>query len=173
VIDKSAIDGQKQHHQDLEKAMRKHIADHRSEFVPKGVAVQETEMANGNATPDDTSESQNYASSSSAKGAGQVEAMLQLLRPIAQDAFSQVKQIPSTHALGLLVLVLALSNIWSLLRPIPEPRVPGDAQALKARMRAEKKGKIDIGVEIRELRRSMEVIGKRLEKIEASLGALD
>ncbi|CAE6493001.1 unnamed protein product [Rhizoctonia solani] len=171
VIDKSAIDGQKQHHQDLEKAMRKYIADHRSEFVPKGVVAQEAETTNGAAGSDD-SESKNNTPSSD-KEASQAEAILQLLRQTAQDAFSQVKQISSTHALGLLVLVLALSNIWSLLRPIPEPRMPGDAQALKARMKAEKKGKIDVGVEIRELRRSMEMIGKRLEKIEASLSALD
>ncbi|KAF8699180.1 hypothetical protein RHS03_07234, partial [Rhizoctonia solani] len=171
VIDKSAIDGQKQHHQDLEKAMRKYIADHRSEFVPKGVVAQEAETTNGAAGSDD-SESKNNTPSSD-KETSQAEAILQLLRQTAQDAFSQVKQISSTHALGLLVLVLALSNIWSLLRPIPEPRMPGDAQALKARMKAEKKGKIDVGVEIRELRRSMEMIGKRLEKIEASLSALD
>ncbi|CAE6340650.1 unnamed protein product [Rhizoctonia solani] len=172
VIDKSAIDGQKQHHLDLEKAMRKYIADHRSEFVPKGVVVQEPETTNVNATSDDALESKNDGLTST-KGTSQVEAVFQLLRQIAQGAFTQVKQLPSTHALGLLVLVLALSNIWSLLRPAPEPRIPGDAQALKARTRADKKGKIDVGIEIRELRRSMEMIEKRLEKIEASLSALD
>ncbi|CAE6414631.1 unnamed protein product [Rhizoctonia solani] len=171
VIDRSAIDGQKQHHQALEKAMRKHIAAHRSEFIPKGVAIQEVET-NGAVTPDEASEAKSHASSP-IQETRQIVAVLQLVRQLAQDTFTQIKQIPSTHALGLLVLVLALSNIWSLLRPIPEPRVPGDAQALKARLKAEKKGKIDVRVEIRELRRSMEMIEKRLERIEASLSALD
>ncbi|CAE6537054.1 unnamed protein product [Rhizoctonia solani] len=172
VIDRSAIDGQKQHHQDLEKAMRKHIAAHRSDFIPKGVAIQEVESANGATTPSEASHIK-LQESSPAHETSQIMAVVQLVRQIAQDAFAQIKQIPSTHALSLLVLVLALSNIWSLLRPVPEPRVPGDAQALKARLKAEKKGKIDVGVEIRELRRSMEMIEKRLEKIEASLSTLD
>ncbi|CAE6424441.1 hypothetical protein ACGC1H_002590 [Rhizoctonia solani] len=172
VIDRSAIDGQKQHQQDLEKAMRKHIAAHRSEFVPKGVAAQEVEAANGSVTPDETSEVKPQGSSR-IQETSQIAAVLQLVRQLAQDAFAQIKQISNTHALGLLVLVLAISNIWSLLRPIPEPRMPGDAQALKARLKAEKKGKIDVRVEIRELRRSMEMIEKRLERIEESLGALD
>ncbi|KAG9119124.1 hypothetical protein FRC07_006017, partial [Ceratobasidium sp. 392] len=38
IIDKSAIDGQKQYHNDLEKAMRKYIAEHRTEFVPDDAA---------------------------------------------------------------------------------------------------------------------------------------
>ncbi|CAE6446980.1 unnamed protein product [Rhizoctonia solani] len=171
VIDRSAIDGQKQHHQDLEKAMRKHITAHRSEFVPKGAAIQETEVASGAVTPDGTSEPPQE--SSPTQETSQIAAVLQLVRQIVLDAFAQTKQLSRTHALGLLVLVLALSNIWSLLRPTPEPRVPGDAQALKARLKAEKKGKIDIRVEIRELRRSMEMIEKRLESIEASLSDLD
>ncbi|KAH7341412.1 GRAM domain-containing protein [Rhizoctonia solani] len=170
VIDRSAIDGQKQHQQDLEKAMRKHIAAHRSEFVPKGAAIQEAEVANG-AAPDGTSELPQE--SSPTPDTSQIATVLQLVRQIAPDAFAQIKQLSRTHALGLLVLVLALSNIWSLLRPTPEPRVPGDAQALKARLKAEKKGRIDIRVEIRELRRSMEMIEKRLESIETSLSDLD
>ncbi|CUA74139.1 putative membrane protein C20F10,07 [Schizosaccharomyces pombe 972h-] [Rhizoctonia solani] len=172
VIDRSAIDGQKQHHQDLEKAMRKHIAAHRSEFIPQGAAIQEAEATNGAITPDETLEVKSQTSSPTQE-TSQIAAILQLIRQLAQDAFTQIKEIPSTHALGLLVLVLALSNIWSLLRPIPEPRIPGDAQALKARAKAEKKGRIDVRVEIRELRRSMEMIEKRLERIEASLGDLD
>ncbi|KAJ1307904.1 hypothetical protein OPQ81_001982 [Rhizoctonia solani] len=172
VIDRSAIDGQKQHHQDLEKAMRKHITAHRSDFVPKGAAIQDAEASNGAVTPDGNSKSKTPELSPT-KETSQVATVLQLVPQIVQGAFNQIKQISSTHALGLLVLVLALSNIWSLLRPIPEPRMPGDAQALKARLKAEKKGKIDVRVEIRELRRSMEMIEKRLERIEASLSTLD
>ncbi|KAG8708897.1 hypothetical protein FRC11_006085 [Ceratobasidium sp. 423] len=166
-----SVKTRKQHHQDLEKAMRKHIAAHRSDFIPKGIAIQEVESASGVAIPNDTPTVKPQESPT--QGSSQIMAVVQIVRQIAQDASTQIKQIPNTHALGLLVLVLALSNIWSLLRPIPEPRVPGDAQALRARLRAERKGKIDVGIEIRELRRSMEMIEKRLEKIEASLSTLD
>ncbi|QRW18283.1 GRAM domain-containing protein [Rhizoctonia solani] len=126
VIDKSAIDGQKQHHQDLEKAMRKYIADHRSEFVPKGVVAQEAETTNGAAGSDD-SESKNNTPSSDKERAKP--------RPYSSCFARPLK----THS---------VNNIWSLLRPIPEPRMPGDAQALKARMKAEKKGKIDVGLRL-------------------------
>lgn len=36
IIEKSAVDGQKTYHHDLEKAMRKYIKDHSSEFFPAG-----------------------------------------------------------------------------------------------------------------------------------------
>jgi len=37
IIERSAIDGQKVYHADLEKAMRAYIGEHQSEFVPEGV----------------------------------------------------------------------------------------------------------------------------------------
>ncbi|KAK0476622.1 hypothetical protein IW261DRAFT_318914 [Armillaria novae-zelandiae] len=37
IIERSAIDGQKVYHADLEKAMRAYISEHQSEFVPEGV----------------------------------------------------------------------------------------------------------------------------------------
>ncbi|EJU02518.1 hypothetical protein DACRYDRAFT_94346 [Dacryopinax primogenitus] len=39
IIDKSAIDGQRVYHRDLEQAMRKYINEHRGEFVPEGQIV--------------------------------------------------------------------------------------------------------------------------------------
>ena len=48
IIEKSAIDGQKQYHTDLEKAMRTYIQEHQSEFLPEGVqaaAVADIEEA--------------------------------------------------------------------------------------------------------------------------------
>ena len=48
IIEKSCIDGQKTYQQDLEKAMRDYIHQHKSEFVPEGVdpaVVEETEAA--------------------------------------------------------------------------------------------------------------------------------
>lgn len=37
IIERSAIDGQKVYHSDLEKAMRAYIKEHQTEFVPEGV----------------------------------------------------------------------------------------------------------------------------------------
>ena len=48
IIEKSALDGQKTYHADLEKAMRQYIHEHQSEFVPEGIdvaAVEEAESA--------------------------------------------------------------------------------------------------------------------------------
>lgn len=37
IIERSAIEGQKVYHSDLEKAMRAYISEHQSEFIPEGV----------------------------------------------------------------------------------------------------------------------------------------
>ena len=37
IIERSAIDGQKVYHSDLEKAMRLYIQEHQSEFLPEGI----------------------------------------------------------------------------------------------------------------------------------------
>lgn len=41
IIEKSCLDGQKTYHTDLEKAVRGYIAEHRSEFIPEGVEIEE------------------------------------------------------------------------------------------------------------------------------------
>ncbi|KAH9885421.1 hypothetical protein C8Q73DRAFT_749210 [Cubamyces lactineus] len=54
IIEKSAIDGQKQYHNDLEKSMREYIHEHQSEFIPEGVdvaAVEEVETVQQAETP--------------------------------------------------------------------------------------------------------------------------
>ncbi|KAH9926399.1 uncharacterized protein B0H18DRAFT_876366 [Fomitopsis serialis] len=45
IIERSAIDGQKQYHNDLEGNMRKYIHEHQSEFIPEGVDVAAVESA--------------------------------------------------------------------------------------------------------------------------------
>ncbi|KAF9535637.1 hypothetical protein CPB83DRAFT_24650 [Crepidotus variabilis] len=53
IIERSAIDGQKVYHTDLEKAMRSYIQEHQTEFLPEGVEVaavaltEEPESTNG------------------------------------------------------------------------------------------------------------------------------
>ncbi|CCM07179.1 uncharacterized protein FIBRA_09520 [Fibroporia radiculosa] len=45
LIEKSAIDGQKQYHVDLDKSMRTYIHEHQSEFIPEGVDAAVVEEA--------------------------------------------------------------------------------------------------------------------------------
>ncbi|KAG8693613.1 hypothetical protein FRC09_010395 [Ceratobasidium sp. 395] len=182
VIDRSAIDGQKQYHQDLEKAMRKHIAAHRRDFVPKGAAAAAS--ANGEAgdisvsseTEDLTLET---TEASPTKPSDTLGVITQTASALLKDAFAQLRGIRTTNALGVLVVILALSNIWSLLGPRAEPRLPGDAQSIKKRRlswRGTRDRKLDVAdtrAEIRELRRSMEAIEKRLARIEVALTELD
>lgn len=174
VIDRSAIDGQKQYHQELEKAMRKHIAAHRNEFVPKGAAD-----ASANGDTGDTSaalDTEELVESPIDSTSSKPSDITQMAFSFLEDAFTQLKGIRTTNALGVLVVILAISNIWSLLGPRAEPRLPGDAQALKKHRRGTRSRKLDVAdarVEIRELRRTMEAIEKRLAKIETSLSELD
>ncbi|KZO91222.1 hypothetical protein CALVIDRAFT_521820 [Calocera viscosa TUFC12733] len=42
IIDKSALDGQRTYHRDLERAMRNYISEHRGEFVAEGTAADTT-----------------------------------------------------------------------------------------------------------------------------------
>ena len=41
MITSASIDGQKTYHKDLEAAMRKYIAEHKTEFIPEGIEVPE------------------------------------------------------------------------------------------------------------------------------------
>ncbi|KIJ54183.1 hypothetical protein M422DRAFT_64311 [Sphaerobolus stellatus SS14] len=46
IIEKSCLDGQKTYHASLERAMRKYINEHKSEFVPQGFVAEEVEVPN-------------------------------------------------------------------------------------------------------------------------------
>ncbi|KAG8702014.1 hypothetical protein FRC08_003756 [Ceratobasidium sp. 394] len=180
VVDRSAIDGQKQYHQDLEKAMRKHIAAHRSEFVPKGATAASANGEAGDVSISSETEDPTHESTDAAplKSPDTFKIVIQTARALFEDAFTQLKGIRTTNALGVLVVILALSNIWSFLGPRAEPRFPGDAQSLRRQRtwrgaRDRKLDAADARVEIRELRRSMEAIEKRLARIEAALTELD
>jgi hypothetical protein len=46
IIDKSAIEGQKQYHNDLDKGMRAHMKAHPTEFFPEGTSSEDADAAN-------------------------------------------------------------------------------------------------------------------------------
>jgi len=137
IIEKSAIDGQKQYHIDLEKAMRTYIQEHQSEFLPEGVQaaavadIEEAEVlsmeidllldekhtptleelkqrerernARGLQWAWDTFDGAYQVAIRSTKGA------LELIR----DAWDQST---STTILWFLIVILVLSNLWTLTR---------------------------------------------------------
>jgi len=138
IIEKSAIDGQRQYHVDLEKAMKEYIQEHQSEFLPEGVepaavavaVVDEAEAETGRQSPDwkekhptpeelkqrerernarglqwawDTIDGAYQVAMRSTKGA------LELIR----DAWDQST---STTILWFLIVILVLSNLWTLIR---------------------------------------------------------
>ncbi|CAK5276130.1 unnamed protein product [Mycena citricolor] len=130
IIEKSAIDGQKVYHGDLDKAMRGYIKEHQSEFMPEGVdlaaaavpelAAEASTAAVNVAEPTeqekrkarqgrglqwawDTFDGAYRVAKTSTKGA------LELLR----DAWDNSN---STSILYVLIFVLLLSNIWTYMR---------------------------------------------------------
>ncbi|KAG8742606.1 hypothetical protein FRC10_001204 [Ceratobasidium sp. 414] len=131
IIDKSAIDGQKQYHNDLEKAMRNYIAAHRTEFVPDDAADGAAEEAL--AVGDTTISPENNAADAAQSKAERVRATelrgLQWILDtftgasnVAVDAFwgavdligDLIADLPGTTLLGAVVAILVISNIWTM-----------------------------------------------------------
>lgn len=139
IIEKSAIDGQKQYHADLEKAMRTYIQEHQSEFLPEGVEaatiadIEEQEVVSAEGLSADESKDKHKPTLEELKqrerernarglqwawdtfdGAYQVakrstKGALELVR----DAWDQST---STTILWFVIVILVFSNIWTLLR---------------------------------------------------------
>ncbi|KAI0756156.1 hypothetical protein C8Q80DRAFT_1092433 [Daedaleopsis nitida] len=133
IIEKSCIDGQKQYHVDLEKAMRGYIHEHLAEFVPEGVDVEAVEesvqaaAAEMPATPtraqsaDEVRKEREHERNQRSlqwaydtfEGAWKVarqstEGALELIH----DAWDQSS---STTILWFIIVFLVLSNLWTLL----------------------------------------------------------
>ncbi|KAJ3508624.1 hypothetical protein NLJ89_g5653 [Agrocybe chaxingu] len=136
IIERSAIDGQKVYHGDLEKAMRAYIQEHQSEFLPEGVdvaavalneVVPEPELAPEAAadgkhpTEEEQKQRERERNARSLQwawdtfdGACQVakrstKGALELIR----DAWDQSE---STTILWFLIVILVISNLWTLMR---------------------------------------------------------
>ncbi|KAG8678845.1 hypothetical protein FRC08_017438 [Ceratobasidium sp. 394] len=131
IIDKSAIDGQKQYHTDLERAMRNYIAAHRTEFVPDDAAdgAAEDALAVGDTT---ISPENNTVDAAQAKAervrATELRGLQWLLDTftgasnVARDSFwgavdligDLIADLPGTTLLGVVVAILVISNIWTM-----------------------------------------------------------
>ncbi|KAF4612364.1 hypothetical protein D9613_004350 [Agrocybe pediades] len=139
IIERSAIDGQKVYHTELEKEMRSYIQAHKSEFLPEGVdaaAVAEPAPATGDAAAGTTATQADEKGGTTTEdekrrerernarglqwaydtfdGAWQVakrstKGALELVR----DAWDQSS---STTILWFVIVLLVMSNVWTLLR---------------------------------------------------------
>lgn len=133
IIEKSAIDGQKTYHLELEAAMRNYIQEHQSEFIPEGVDASVLPEVAPSPNLGATSTSGEKLSSEEAnkrreqernqrglqwawdtfEGASQVairstKGALELIR----DAWEQSS---STTIMWFVIVALVISNLWSLI----------------------------------------------------------
>jgi len=138
IIEKSAIDGQKAYHGDLEKAMRSYIQEHQSEFLPEGVEAaaipdieeQQPSTALGGVPSDDKEkhptpeELKQRERERNARGLqwawDTFDGAYQVAKRSTKGALELIKeawdQSTSTTILWFLIVLLVLSNLWTLIR---------------------------------------------------------
>ncbi|GLB43560.1 putative protein with domain of unknown function (DUF4782) [Lyophyllum shimeji] len=136
IIERSAIDGQKVYHADLEKAMRAYIKEHQSEFTPEGVdpaalnqaVTREVEPAPAvvEKPPElsDAEERKKREHERNRRGLqwawDTFEGAYQVARRSTNGALELVKdaweQSTSTAILYFVIVILVFSNLWTLMR---------------------------------------------------------
>lgn len=210
IIDKSAIDGQKQYHTDLEKAMRNYIAAHRTEFVPEDVgedaaAAIDDALAAADTTisPENTQSKADRARETELRGLQWLLDTFTGASNVAKDSFwgavdligDLVSDMPGTALLGVVIAVLLITNIWTMLslrsaRARVElaggPRMHvGGADASEAMRvlleevvrgrRAQEQVVVESDplAEAAALKRSLEAIEARVQRLKKSLAELD
>ncbi|CAE6454430.1 unnamed protein product [Rhizoctonia solani] len=209
IIDKSATDGQKQYHIDLEKAMRSYIAAHRTEFVPDDV-VEDPEAL---AAADVTISAENNTSQTKADRARETELRgLQWLldtftgaADVAKNSFwgavdligDVTADLPGSTLLGVIVAILLISNIWTFFSlreakaraklDLKRTERIGDSTATEAMrvlleevVRGRRQQEVDLEpvagdarAEAAALKKSIEAIEARVERLKKSLAELD
>ncbi|KAG5641634.1 hypothetical protein DXG03_004557 [Asterophora parasitica] len=144
IIERSAIDGQKVYHNDLEKAMRAYIKEHQSEFLPEGVdAAAVTQVAAEAAkaiAPEEAAapapgpvlseeeerkrREKEREKERNARGLqwawDTFEGASQVARQSTRGALELIKdaweQSTSTTILWFVIVALVISNLWTLMR---------------------------------------------------------
>lgn len=135
IIEKSAIDGQKSYHADLEKAMRTYIQEHQSEFLPEGVEAAAIPVLDELPTPTPAGvlsedhlptpeELKQRERERNARGLqwawDTFDGAYQVAKRSTKGALELIKdawdQSTSTTILWFLIVILVLSNLWTLIR---------------------------------------------------------
>ncbi|KAG8716061.1 hypothetical protein FRC11_010254 [Ceratobasidium sp. 423] len=210
IIDKSAIDGQKQYHTDLEKAMRSYITAHRTEFVPDDV-VEDTEAlaaADTTISPENNTSTQTKADRARETELRGLQWLLDTFTGatgVAKNSFwgavdligDITADLPGTTLLGVIVAILVISNIWTFFS-LREARARvksdlkrveriGDSTATEAMrvlleevVRGRRQQEVDVvpvagdaRAEAAALKKSIEEIEARVERLKKSLAELD
>jgi hypothetical protein len=133
IIERSAIDGQKVYHADLETAMRAYIQEHRAEFVPAGIDPAAITLAEATESADESGK----AAEPSSADVGKLREHERNTRALqwAWDTFDGAyhvakqstkgaielitdawEQSSSTTILIFVIVILVFSNLWTLMR---------------------------------------------------------
>lgn len=155
IIEKSAIDGQKVYHVELEKAMRAYIQEHQSEFVPAGVdpsaielaenaAAQEAEKASALEHPlsqeDERKQREHERNRRGLQWAWDTfDGAYQVAKRSTKGALELVRdawdQSSTTTILWFVIVSLVFSNIWMLLHLGQKHEVVRKGETLRAEER--------------------------------------
>jgi hypothetical protein len=144
IIEKSCIDGQKQYHSDLDQAMRVYIQEHLSEFIPEGMDAAEAEAAQKAEiveepisptlkSPQERESERNRRSLQWAydtfDGAFKVaKQSTETALELVGDAWDQSSSVTIPW---FIIVVLVLSNVWTLLMVGGREEVGRRKEALK------------------------------------------
>lgn len=128
IIEKSAIDGQKVYHNDLDTAIRAYIQEHKSEFIPEGVSLDEAVPAETSVVKDETPakstdgrQREHERNQRSLQWAlDTFEGAARVAKQSTSGALELVKdawdQSNSTTILIFVIILLVFSNLWTLTR---------------------------------------------------------
>jgi len=137
IIERSAIDGQKVYHGDLEKAMRTYIQGHQSEFLPEGVEVTSVALEEAPAifeaaaeaaaddekhpTPEALKQRERERNARGLQWAWDTfDGAYQVAKRSTKGALELVHdawdQSTSTTILWFVIVILVFSNLWTLTR---------------------------------------------------------
>lgn len=131
IIDKSAIEGQKQYHDDLEKGMRAHMKEHSTEFFIAGAENDQATNASGEADGEKPTAAEEYAAETRRKRQSQDYSALQGALDSVVSGFKAIFTGVETAVesisdllnlgdegskvviLGMVVVLLVLSNVYT------------------------------------------------------------
>ena len=150
IIERSCNDGQKTYYSDLDAAMRKYIAEHRTEFIPEGVdadavdeEVQAEEAALSPTTPKDGGlQPSGPKPVAASRGLQWALDTFEAASKVATDSISGLFDIISdllggfsfskTTVLSIIIALLVLSNVYTILT-VGERREAGKRQVVERR----------------------------------------
>jgi len=118
IIERSAIDGQKVYHAELERCMRAFIRDHKSDFLPEGVDA--AVVADAVTETTDTE----YTTTAGERGIGSQDATSETSKSLlgstikigrVLEAIQRIWHRRSgTTMLWVVIIILVLCNLWTL-----------------------------------------------------------